>query len=299
MKDKDVREERETGLIPVSMEDDRTEGRNDASRFDGAHRDTGATSALFGWIGGKRQLRAELERRVPELGSPARSRRLKFYVEVFGGMAWLLLYRRRWFENEIYNDANGDLVNLFCVVKYHPREFYRQIRFMPDAKRIFEHYRDNGQLTDINRAVGTYVKYAWSFSANGLHFKYRPANRFEIERKILKLSDRLSNVLLLNESFEAVIARYDRPDAFLYLDPPYLGFEDLYAVRMPAEAHVRLRDMLSASRAKWLLSYNDCPEVRDLYAGWAIIEEVATNHTAMRIENHKREKELVIRNYEL
>jgi DNA adenine methylase len=287
--DKDVQgirteamEEMETGIKPVSTDERGC-----------------ATQALFAWIGGKRQLRAELERRVPEIDLQMRARTIKHYVEVFGGMAWLLLYRRRWFENEVYNDVNGDLVNLFNVVKYHPREFYRQIRFIPDAKPIFEYYRDMKQLTDINRAVATYIKYAWSFSSNGHHFKYRQANRHGIEKKIIQLSNRLSNVLLLNESFEKIIERYDRPDAFLYLDPPYLGYEDLYEMCLPHESHIKLRDMLKATKAKWLLSYNDCPEVRELYSGWAEIEEVSTMHTAMRIENHHRAVELVIRNYVL
>lgn len=297
--DKDVRHG--TGEIPVpEIEEVRTEAMNPSMLAYARQGDKiGATQALFGWIGGKRLLRETIAARVPEQDKPMKSRSIRYYVEVFGGMAWMLLYKPRWFEIEIYNDLNDDLVNLFNVVKYHPREFYRQIKFLPNSKSQFEYYRDTRQLTDVQRATATYVKYAWSFSSNGESFRYKPASRMEIERRILKLSNRLSSVVLTNDSFERVIKRHDNAKSFLYVDPPYYGYEYLYAAEMARESHTVLRDMLKATRAKWLLSYNDCPEVREFYQSWAVIEEVETTYTAMKSENHRDVKELLIRNYEM
>ena len=60
-------------------------------------------------------------------------------------------------------------------------------------------------------------------------------------------------------------------DRFLYVDPPYaLGDREsrLYGQRgdMHAEfPHKELRDELRKHKKGWLLSYNDCATVRELY----------------------------------
>ena len=60
------------------------------------------------------------------------------------------------------------------------------------------------------------------------------------------------------------------PRAFLYLDPPYMLPEDAAMLYGQAGAlhagfdHMALYNLLS-SRSDWVMSYNDCPEVRDLY----------------------------------
>ena len=67
-------------------------------------------------------------------------------------------------------------------------------------------------------------------------------------------------------SFEDSIARY--PDTFLYLDPPYVNRNFLYGKRGDLHrgfSHERLANILN-ERSGWLLSYNDCDMVRDLYA---------------------------------
>lgn len=58
------------------------------------------------------------------------------------------------------------------------------------------------------------------------------------------------------------------PNAFVYADPPYLDSEYFYVTG--EFNHEELADMLKA-RGNWLLSYNDCPEVRELYEGYRIM----------------------------
>ena len=63
-------------------------------------------------------------------------------------------------------------------------------------------------------------------------------------------------------------------DAFLYCDPPYkLNCANLYGKHGDAHRnfdHEELARLLLA-RSDWLLSYNDCPAIRELYAGCKII----------------------------
>jgi DNA adenine methylase len=73
-------------------------------------------------------------------------------------------------------------------------------------------------------------------------------------------------------SFEDSILRH--PDAFLFLDPPYMVESKLYGRRgnLQAMDHVLLADILR-SRNNWMLCYNDCPEIRRFYRGFPFVDK--------------------------
>jgi DNA adenine methylase len=59
-------------------------------------------------------------------------------------------------------------------------------------------------------------------------------------------------------------------DCFLYLDPPYYKQgESLYGASLGNGGHDRLRSVLD-ERLYWLLSYDNCPEIREKYKGFRI-----------------------------
>ena len=61
-------------------------------------------------------------------------------------------------------------------------------------------------------------------------------------------------------------------DAFLYLDPPYLTKQGLYGVKGSTHRafdHKTLAEMMR-ERDRWIMSYNECGEVRELYRGYRI-----------------------------
>jgi len=71
--------------------------------------------------------------------------------------------------------------------------------------------------------------------------------------------------------FADVIA--DAGSAVIYLDPPYyVKGNDLYQVGFTQEDHSRLADLLKKTHL-WVLSYDDCDEIRELYK-WAHIKEI-------------------------
>lgn len=72
--------------------------------------------------------------------------------------------------------------------------------------------------------------------------------------------------------FEETIERAPA-DAVLYCDPPYMLGADgnnLYSIHGSFD-HFRLLRVLQSTPCRWLLSYNDCAGVRDLYAGYDIV----------------------------
>lgn len=107
---------------------------------------------------------------------------------------------------------------------------------------------------------------------------------------------RLNRVVIENVDFERLIKTYDRESALFYCDPPYYDAEKYYPDKFQSEDHARLRDALSRIKGKFILSYNDCQEIRDLYAGYDLIE-VDRQDNLVTKTNPRRYRELIIKNY--
>jgi DNA adenine methylase len=91
--------------------------------------------------------------------------------------------------------------------------------------------------------------------------------------------ERLAGVWIECLPWEQFIKRWDRPTALFYLDPPYVGSEHYYGRGLFERAdHARLAGVLKTLRGRFILTLNDCPEVRELYA-WATLEPVRLPYT--------------------
>lgn len=89
--------------------------------------------------------------------------------------------------------------------------------------------------------------------------------------------------------------------SFFYCDPPYFATEDYYKdVGFTTKDHIRLRDTLLGCSGKFLVSYNDCSEIREIWDKPDIhIEEISRlNNLAQRYEGGCRYAELLISNYD-
>ena len=60
--------------------------------------------------------------------------------------------------------------------------------------------------------------------------------------------------------------------------------------------HVRLKKALEKIKGKFILSYNDCKYIRDLYVDYDIIE-IERLHNLIKSEKKPYYKELLIKNY--
>lgn len=82
----------------------------------------------------------------------------------------------------------------------------------------------------------------------------------------------------------------------MYLDPPYMIGPKIYGARGDMHKDFDHKGLAAALRARttpWLLSYNDCPEVRALYEGF----KIETAEWSNSMGKKKRQQELLIRNY--
>ena len=93
-------------------------------------------------------------------------------------------------------------------------------------------------------------------------------NREWLASRIVQLSTLHGQVMRIgSEPWASFVRRFrDRQNVMFYLDPPfYHKAERLYTCWFDHAEHRRLRDSLRRCKAGWLLSYDDAPEVRDLY----------------------------------
>lgn len=81
--------------------------------------------------------------------------------------------------------------------------------------------------------------------------------------------------------------------AMLFIDPPYyVKGSSLYLNGLTHEYHESLATLLrSRESTSWLLTYDDCPEIRRLYAGWAQVRPFKLRYTA---SERRRGAELLI-----
>jgi DNA adenine methylase len=95
--------------------------------------------------------------------------------------------------------------------------------------------------------------------------------------------------------FEEVIDAGSSQGTCLYLDPPYYAKgPDLYQFSFTTEDHRRLAAALKRTSHPWLLSYDDHPEVVELYQGWTKIEYIALKYTICAHDGAQTKRELLI-----
>ena len=124
-------------------------------------------------------------------------------------------------------------------------------------------------------------------------------------RKVFSLireaAERLADTVIENKDFEKLINQYDRSASFFYCDPPYYATEKYYSnVGFGTQDHERLSEVLLNIKGKFLLSYNDCDEIRNLYnkSGIYIREVERLNNIKQRYDGGCKYAELLISNYD-
>lgn len=250
--------------------------------------------SFIGRIGGKKRLRDEILSRFPQ-AQPER------YIEVFGGAGWVLFRKEKLSgQMEVFNDLDRQLINLFRCVKHHREELQKELEWLPSSRVLFNDSLkmvDLEGLTDIQRAARYLYLVKISFGTNARTFATTSKRITKVADYLEAVQQRLESVVIECKDFENLIKVYDRPGALFYLDPPYVGTEKLYTVPFGETDHRRLAETLRGIKGKFILSYNDCDFVRELYAGCNIEAVERSNMLAAKGNNRGIFREVIICNY--
>jgi DNA adenine methylase len=245
------------------------------------------SASFFGYPGGKSRLRAEIIDRL-ELGAGVEYRE-PFFGGANVGLSLLPRLGSMWI-----NDRDPALVSLWLSVLHYPSELRDRIIDFRPSPEAFHRFRDDlislakiphrtERLIEVGfRKLATH---GMSFSCLGVKSTPRPQiegkwNPSYICRRLESLHLQFStvNVRCTCMDFSELI-RDETKEACLYLDPPYFGQGNrCYLYGFTLADHRRLALLLRHTPHQWVLSYDDCLPIRELYS-WARIETVGVKYT--------------------
>jgi len=212
------------------------------------------------------------------------------------------------------NDLNYDLYCFWIYVKNNVFDLVEEIsrikKNTTDGRALFKFYTENGrQWTDFERAVRFFVLNRITFSGtvdSGGYSQQAFERRFtqsSIDR-IRSLSPILKDVQIFHGDYEELLFQ-EGENVFIFLDPPYLEptKSRLYGKRgflHTSFDHERFAENMRKCNHKWLITYDDNPEIRDLF-DFANIYEWELQYGMNNYKQEKAEKgrELFISNYEV
>jgi len=235
--------------------------------------------AMFTSMGGKRILAPKLAQMVPPHDT---------YVEPFAGSAALFFYKGR-SRREVLNDINPDIISIYRFFRDGKDEDFAWLARQDWEGRepLYERLKAARPLSERAKVRRLLYLYRYGFhpatrfhdandfrhSLTGYVFK-----RFTDPARMARYRARLRGVILHAEDASRIIRRYDSPQTFFYLDPPYLGREDMFGNRGEITGQFdedKWRDLLrllKKIKGKFLLSMGDQTyhQLKDELQGWQV-----------------------------
>jgi DNA adenine methylase len=159
-------------------------------------------------------------------------------------------------------------------------------------------YREALLFFFFNRVTFSGTTRAGGFSSAASLSRFTASS---IER-LVPMPQALAGTEITNLDFEQVINKPGK-DVFIFLDPPYFTATKLYGHggSLHAFDHERLARILKKTQHKFLITYDECPEIRELYS-WAFVKgwslRYGMNNCSLQRES-KIGSELFIANYAL
>lgn len=220
----------------------------------------------------------------------------RVYVEPFGGAASVLMRKPRSY-GEVYNEIDGQIVNLFRVCREQPDALIGALKLTPFARDEFMlSYEDSADPVEQARrtVIRSYMGFG-SAAACGAKTGFRsnsnrsgtlPAHDWaNFPDSVRDIGRRLSGVVIENKDAAAVMMQHDSEETLHYVDPPYVF--DTRSVASPYckkgyrheltdEDHRALATTLHELRGMVVLSGYACDLYdEDLFSTWHRVERPA------------------------
>ncbi|MDN5332135.1 MAG: adenine methylase [Tepidanaerobacteraceae bacterium] len=199
------------------------------------------------------------------------------YLEPFFGSG-AVFFCKKPSKIETVNDIDGEIVNLFRVIREKPQELASLIEMTPWARQeyILSFEKTGDPLEDARRFLvrcwqahgSNYVtKPGWRNCVAGRDASYTPVWA-QLPRRILEVAYRLKNAQIENQPAIQLIERYKSPEVLIYCDPPYLqstrSRKCWYSYEMSEKEHIELLEVLNEHPGPVIISGYENP-VYDSY----------------------------------
>jgi DNA adenine methylase len=272
------------------------------------------------WLGGKRQLLPELEKRLPKI--------IDIYFEPFLGSGALYFHVAPRVKQAYLSDKNEELITAYKAIQTNPTRLIEELSKHKNTQEHFQQIRDADRDDD----------YRWNWSPiqkaarfiylnktcfNGL-YKVNSQGQFDVDfgnHSNPKIVDG-ENISACNcvltqmgvhidiKSYESVLNEIRSlvnmgRNVFVYLDPPYIplsissSFTQYTKDGFSMKDHLALKtfcDDLSRMGVKWMQSNSSAPIIFDMYKEYTVETIVVPRKVSSQVSDSAA-KETLIRNY--
>jgi len=208
------------------------------------------------------------------------------YIEPFAGGAGLALklLHKGDVSSIILNDFDFSIYNFWSAVLYHSEDFIKKMVdtsvTIDEWKKQKEIYLKGANEFDLNFAFATFFLNRTNISGiikggaiGGLEQKGNYGidarfNKADLVKRIQLIASISSKIQLYNmdgvEFIKTVLP--EKQKVFVNFDPPYVSkASGLYKNSFNEDDHIKLSKAIKACPDKWVLTYDVCPLIRDLY----------------------------------
>lgn len=238
------------------------------------------------------------------------------YREPFVGGGSVFIAVNQLLQNRVnlywINDLNYDLYCLWVYIKTNieglTKAIYEIRQSYSNGKDLFNYYTQTElKLSEFDRAVRFFVLNRITFSGtvdSGGYSEQAFDKRFtssSIDR-LHEISPYLSSIHITNSDYEELILK-EGNGVFIFLDPPYLGATKSRLYGKNGALHVnfdheRFAVNMRKCPHRWLITYDDNPEIRKLFS----FANITDWQLQYGMNNYKQNtaaigKELLIKNY--
>jgi len=177
------------------------------------------------------------------------------------------------------NDLNYDLICFWKTLRDYPEELTKELKriksLYKDGRRLFEEFSSQEGGSEFERAVKFFVLNRISFSGTTYSGGF---SQQAFEKRFTESSiERLRKASKIIQDFKITHGDYERllfeegGDVFIFLDPPYYSTTSskLYGRRGNLHTgfdHQRFAENMKRCKHLWLITYDDCEEVRRLFS---------------------------------
>src|SRR3989339_133006 len=187
----------------------------------------------------------------------------------------------------IINDYDVAIYSFWKAIIDHPADFISKIRNTPitieEWRKQKEIYNNKDKRKSFNLGFATFylnrtnrsgVLNAGPIGGLSQSGAWTLAVRYDKEKMINKIkliSDFKNKIKVTNKDGLSILKKYcDKANVFFYIDPPYYKKGALlYLNSFTHDKHLELSEFLNGNdKAKWILSYDDVPEIRSMYISY-------------------------------
>ncbi len=234
------------------------------------------------------------------------------YVEAFMGSA-AVFFQKPKVTSSVLNDTNHNIANLFQNVRDNLDEMINWCWWTPLSKVMFDVIRKKfdsvswKEVPPLQRATAYFYLHQNTFNTKLTTKKFHPGvinkwNRESVVYKLYNASERLQGVTIECRDWRELVKIdfYNAKDSFWYLDPPYYKANDsgYYETNFTHQHHWDLALEINKLNGKFMISYDDEPEIREYYKNYFITNTKPQKYSASFGETIMK-KEIIITNYDI